>query len=197
MSRLVRGAALAALLVFAAAPRASAQYEPFIGQLALVGFSFCPNGWAEANGALLSIAQNSALFSLIGTYYGGDGVTTFALPNLRGRVPIGAGQGPGLSPRAHGEVGGAESVTLTTAEMPAHTHLHAASTQAANTPNPAAALPARKSRTPLYRGGSGADTTMDSSAISVAGGSQPHENMQPFLAMRWCIALEGIYPSQN
>jgi len=189
--------ALAALgLAIGVAPRAEAQLEPFVGQLMLAGMNFCPEGWFPADGRLLPISTHTALFSLIGTYYGGDGESNFALPDLRGRHPMGQGQGPGLSNRTIGEQGGVESVTLFSSQMPPHTHGLAASTLSANTPNPAAALPARKLRTPLYRGGSPPDTTMDASAITHAGGGQPHENMPPFLVMTWCIADEGIYPSR-
>lgn len=189
--------ALAALaLAIGVAPRAEAQVEPFLGQLMLVGQNFCPNGWALAQGQLLPIITNTALFSLLGTYYGGDGETNFALPDLRGRYPMGNGQGPGLSDRVIGEQGGVESVTLAPSEMPAHTHGLAATTFAANTPNPAAALPARKHRTPLYRGGTPPNTTMDAAAIATAGASQPHENMPPYLVMNWCIALQGVFPQR-
>jgi microcystin-dependent protein len=169
---------------------------PFIGELMLTGYNFCPKGWAPANGQLLSIAQNTALFSLLGTYFGGNGQTTFGLPDLRGRTPIGVGQGPGLSDRAVGEQGGVETVTLTTDQMPAHTHAAYGSTLVGNTPNPAASLPARKVRTLLYRGGSPANTTLAADAIGPTGGGQPHENMPPYLAMTWCIAIQGIYPTR-
>jgi microcystin-dependent protein len=176
--------------------RAMASSEPFLGELMVTGYNFCPNGWASASGQLMAIAPNTALFSLLGTQFGGNGVTTFALPDLRGRVPMGQGQGNGLSDRAIGEQGGTETVTLTTAEMPMHTHAANASTLAGNTANPAAALPARKLRTMLYRGGSAADTTLAPDAIASAGGSQPHNNMPPYLAMTWCIATQGIYPQR-
>ena len=176
---------------------ARAGNEPFLGELMLTGYNFCPQGWAAANGQLLPISQNTALFSLLGTYFGGNGQTTFALPDLRGRTPIGVGQGPGLSDRQLGEQGGAETVTLTTNEMPAHTHAAYGSTLAGNTPNPAAALPARKFRTLLYRGGSPANTTLAADAIGVTGNGQPHENMAPFTAFTICISNAGVYPSQN
>src|SRR5262249_11757094 len=144
---------------------ARAGNEPFLGELMLTGYNFCPQGWAAANGQLLPINQNQALFSLLGTYFGGNGQTTFALPDLRGRTAIGVGQGPGLTDRVVGEQGGAETVTLSTAEMPAHTHAAFGSTLAGNTANPAAALPARKTRTLLYRGGSPANTTLTADAI--------------------------------
>jgi microcystin-dependent protein len=192
MRRICAAIAIATLVV-GAAPRAEAQ-DRYVGQLMLVGFGFCPVGWVEANGALLPISEYDVLFTLVGTTYGGDGETTFATPDLRGRVPIGEGAGPGLTGRVLGERGGQESVTLTVPQMPVHTHTHAASTLEANTPNPAAALPARKLRTPLYRGGSPPNTSFDQAAITPAGGSQPHENMPPFTTLRWCISTSGIYP---
>ena len=173
---------------------ASASSTPFVGELMLSGSNFCPVGWAQAAGQVMLISQNTALFSLLGTQYGGNGQTTFALPDLRGRAPIGAGQGPGLSDRVIGEMGGAETVTLTQAEMPAHSHSAGATSQAANTVSPAGALPARKLRTELYRTGSSADVTMAPDAIGVTGGGQAHENMPPYVAMTWCIALQGIFP---
>jgi microcystin-dependent protein len=176
---------------------AQAGIEPFLGELMLTGYNFCPTGFARAEGQLLPIAQNQALFALLGTQFGGNGATTFALPDLRGRVPMGVGQGPGLSDRYVGEQGGAEQVTLTTPQMPVHTHAARASTQAPNTTSPSDALPARKARTLLYRGGSPADATMAADAIGPSGGSEPHPNLPPYLAMTWCIALQGIFPSQN
>ena len=175
---------------------AKAGFEPFIGELMIVGANFCPQGWAQAAGQLLPISQNTALFSLLGTQFGGNGQTTFALPDLRGRTAIGAGQGPGLTDRTIGEQGGAESVALTQAEMPAHTHGAGATTLPANVTSPAGALPARKSRTVLYRTGSSADTALAPDAVGISGGGQPHDNMPPFTAMTWCIALQGIYPSR-
>jgi len=179
------------------APKASAQAtEPFIGQLMLVGFNFCPVGWAPAQGQILSIAQNTALFSLLGTYYGGDGKTTFALPDLSGRVPIGVGQGAGLSLRQIGETGGQEQVALTVQQMPVHVHAQFGSSQNANAASPSGALPAAKFRTTLYRSGGAPDVQLHPGAIGVQGGDQPHENMQPFLALTWCIALQGVFPSR-
>lgn len=184
---------VAALGVGAAPARAG--LDPFLGELAMFGNNFCPNGWAPAQGQILSIAQNTALFALLGTTYGGNGVTTFALPDLRGRTAIGEGQGPGLSNRILGEQGGSETVTLLSSEMPAHTHTANATSLPGNTSNPTMALPARKSRTQLYRVGT-PNTTMAPDAIGITGGSQPHENMPPFLTMTWCIAMQGIFPSR-
>ena len=165
--------------------------EPFLGSIIMFGGNFAPRGWALCNGQILPIAQNTALFSLLGTTYGGNGQTTFALPDLRGRVPVHPGQGPGLSSYSLGQSAGAESITLTAAEMPAHTHSQPATNADQNTNRPNGAVPAR--------GGVYAGSTDGSAfdATTVAGGSQPHSNLQPYLAVNYIIALEGIYPSRN
>ena len=169
------------LLVLSTRP-ASAQLEPFIGQVSLFGFNFCPRGWAAADGQLLDIASNSALFSLFGTIYGGDGRTTFALPDLRGRAPVHVGQGPGLSNYIEGQKGGVETVTLVSNEMPVHNHaLTELSNQNGNTPGI------------VVRNGGGAQLT----PTTDAGGGAAHENRAPYLVMRYCVALEGIFPSRN
>jgi microcystin-dependent protein len=165
--------------------------EPFLGSIILFAGNFAPRGWAFCNGQLLSIAQNTALFSLLGTTYGGDGQTTFALPDLRGRAPIHAGQGPGLQSYVLGQFGGEETVTLTSAELPPHAHVQPATNDQQTTNRPNGALPAR--------GGVYANES-DGSALhptSSAGGGQPHDNRSPYLALNYIIALEGIYPSRN
>jgi len=188
--------------------------EPFLGQIFLFGFNFAPKNHVFCNGQVFPIAQNTALFSLLGTTYGGNGVTTFALPNLNGFVPMGTGQGNGLSNYVPGEVAGQENVTLLVNEMPAHTHVfdfsqykgtlqcHAG---AGNQRDPAGHVPALESSgaTASYSDASVLAATMDSSAVSVTGGnvgptggSQPHENRQPFLVMNYCIALFGIFPAR-
>jgi microcystin-dependent protein len=187
---------LLALAIVASPFEARASTEPFIGELMLTGYNFCPQGWAMASGQLLAIQQNTALFSLLGTQFGGNGQTTFALPDLRGRAPIGAGQGPGLSERVIGEQGGEEAITLLQSQLPIHNHAAGASTLAGNSVTPANALPAKKFRTQLYRTGSSADSTLAPDAIGVAGGSQPHSNVPPFTAMTWCIAVQGIFPQR-
>ena len=176
---------------------------PFLGMIIIFGGNFQINGWAFCNGQLLSIAQNTALFSLLGTTYGGNGQTTFGLPNLQGRVPVGFGQGPGLSPYSLGQVGGTETVTMQINQMPAHTHiaqLQATSTAAASgAPNGALlATQPRSGGVNVYAAGT-ADTPMSSSAIqvSVTGNTQPIPNLQPYLAINYLIALQGIYPSRN
>lgn len=148
------------------------------------------------NGQLLSIAQNTALFSLLGTQYGGDGQSTFALPDLRGRFPLGAGQGPGLSPRTQGETGGAEQYTLTVAQLPAHTHPLAASKTEATVTSPAGVLLGAKARVPLYAT-PGNFTTMSTLSIGSTGGTQPHPAMPPYVVLNFIIALQGIYPARN
>ncbi|MGH8558230.1 MAG: phage tail protein [Methylococcales bacterium] len=166
----------------------------------MFGGNFAPRGWALCNGQIMSIAQNTALFSLLGTTYGGDGQTTFALPDLRGRVPINPGQGPGLSNYILGEASGTESVTLTVSEMPAHNHLLAANSALGSLPSPIGNFPAGvdDGSGGAFNGYSAtANGTMAPTAASVVGGNQPHPNMQPFLCVNFIIALEGIFPSRN
>lgn len=168
--------------------------EPFLGQLMLVPYNFAPQGWAFCNGQILSIAQNTALFSLLGTTYGGNGQTTFALPDLRGRVAVSAGQGPGLQNYSLGEIAGSEAVTLISSQMPAHTHAVGASTGSAQA-TPDNAFPGSDTSTQIYD--LAASTTMNPQMIQPAGGSQPHENRQPYLALNYIIALQGVYPSRS
>jgi microcystin-dependent protein len=167
--------------------------EPYLGQLLLVSFNFPPKGWAMCNGQLLPINQNQALFSLLGTTFGGDGRQTFALPNLQGRNPIMSGKGYVL-----GEVGGQETHTLILQESPQHTHTIQGATAAANQPKALAHLPGTTTGnfTP-YLPSPGGLTPLGNGTITMAGGSQPHENRQPYLTMNWIIALQGIFPSQN
>jgi len=177
--------------------------EPFLGEIRMMGFNFNPRGWAMCDGQLLPIAQNTALFSLLGTIYGGDGRVTFALPDLRGRVPTHQGRGPGLSDYRIGSRGGAESVTLGIAEIPSHNHtatLHQENV-APNSGNGNNRKLANTSDNPIYTNdvSSTSDRTMHSSSIIVAntGGTQSHLNMQPFLTINFCIALVGLFPSRN
>jgi microcystin-dependent protein len=177
--------------------------SPFIGTIILFAGNFAPRGWALCNGQILSIAQNTALFSILGTTYGGDGQTTFALPNLQSRVPIGAGQGPGLSGYELGEQAGAETVTLTVSEMPAHNHVVEVSTSAADSATASNKFLANTNglfgsdpvTVNTYNGNPGG--TLAGGSISVTGSSLPHTNIQPSLAMNYIIALEGIFPSRN
>lgn len=169
--------------------------EPFIGEIRMFAGNFAPRGWALCNGQLLAVAQNDALFSLLGTIYGGDGRTTFALPDLRGRVPVHYGTGPGLSPRRIGEKAGVERVTLTTAQLPPHTHPQGAATPAGNT-SPIGKLHGDTGTTTLYAAGAGA-SQMHASASQAVGGGQPHDNLMPFTCVNFIIALFGIFPSRN
>lgn len=161
--------------------RAPLGIEPYIGEIVMYGFNFAPRGWAHCNGQMLPIAQNTALFSLLGTTYGGDGQTTFALPDLRGRVPLHAGQGPGLSSYTQGERSGSETVTLLASQIPGHSHtlpevqVRGVGTQAV---------------------GATTGGALGTATTSAVGGAQPHPNMPPYLALYYSIALEGIFPSR-
>jgi len=170
--------------------------DPFVAEIRIFGGNFAPVGWAFCDGQILPIAQNTALFSLLGTTYGGDGKATFALPDLRGRAPMHPGQGPGLSLHDLGESGGARSVALLEAEMPPHTHALQASASATMAyPSPAAAL-GTPSGTALY-GPLTDPVAMAAETLSVAGGGQPHENRQPYLVLSFIIALQGIFPPRS
>lgn len=168
--------------------------EPFIAEVRIFAGNFAPRGWAFCNGQLLPIAQNTALFSLVGTTYGGNGQSTFGLPDLQGRAPMHRGNGPGLNARQLGEKGGSATVTVTEAQMPAHTHALQASDQPAISSQPAGNLPAI-TREDIYSA-SGTPVPMRPDALTPTGGGQAHNNMQPFLALYFIIALTGIYPSR-
>ena len=174
--------------------------EPFIAQVMMFGGNFAPRGWAFCDGQLLPISQNTALFSLIGTFYGGDGRTTFALPDLRGRFPMHEGQGAGLSSRVQGARSGVETNYLTVGNMPSHTHggTVVTSTQEGDRNDPAGAYMARP-EDPLqpYGGSTGGTMAAGSVQIDPAGSGQPVDNMSPFLVLRFVIALQGIFPSRN
>jgi microcystin-dependent protein len=167
--------------------------NPFIGEIRLVAFTFAPQGWASCDGQLLPIAQNTALFSLLGTTYGGNGQTTFALPDFRGRVPIHAGQGPGLAAYTQGESAGTEGVTLTTSQIPLHSHQLNASAAEHTSNRPGGRAVARGG---AYDAAPDGATALHSGSIAGVGGSQPHTNLQPYLAVRFIIAMQGIFPSQ-
>lgn len=187
------------LLCSAFAPTVKAQAsDPFLGQIAFVPYTFAPKNWAECNGQLLSIAQNTALFSLLGTTYGGNGTTTFALPDMRGRMVVHNGQAPG-GPTTYtmGQTGGAESVTLTVTQMPAHSHTVNAVTSEGNQNLPTGSLPADTKVLDKEYSNAAANTTMGSSMISSTGGNQAHENRPPFITLKCIIALQGVFPSQN
>jgi microcystin-dependent protein len=170
--------------------------DPFLGEIRMFAGNYAPRGWALCNGQLLAISANTALFSLLGTYYGGDGRVTFGLPDLRGRVPVDAGQGPGLTNRDLGEVAGSETVTLTMNEMAQHTHTATGNQGPGNSASPAGNVWAGSSRrdstyTPTPTGALGRD------AVGLTGGNQPHANMQPYLTVNFIIALQGIYPPRS
>ncbi len=174
--------------------------EPFVAEIKIFAGNFAPRGWAFCNGQLLPIAQNTALFSLIGTTYGGDGRSTTALPNLQGRAPMHPGRGPGLTPRRLGERSGAEIATLTEAQMPNHTHslnMSGEATDEDGTTDPANALTGEPDASDTMYGPATNLTPMDTSALANVGGSQSHNNMQPYLTLNYIIALVGLYPSRS
>jgi microcystin-dependent protein len=176
---------------------------PFIGQIVLFAGNFAPRGWQYCQGQLLSISQNTALFSILGTTYGGNGQTTFGLPDLRSRVPVGTGQGAGLSPYILGEMTGVENVSLIASQMPAHNHAVQVSSGEADTANASnnylaganGAFGPDQITVNTYNGSP--STTLGVNSISVAGGSQPHTNIQPSLGLNYIICTEGIFPSRN
>jgi microcystin-dependent protein len=178
--------------------------EPFVAEIRIFPFNFAPTGWAMCNGQLMPISQNTALFSLVGTFYGGDGQSTFALPNLEGAAPMHPGLGPGLAQRFLGEAAGVETITLTTSEMPAHTHSMMARAAAGNTTNPTNAVTATTSwvagtsfgAVNAYSTTVPADTPM-SATLAVSGGGLPHSNLQPYLTLNFCIALQGVFPPRG
>lgn len=169
--------------------------EPFIGQIQIFGFNFAPRGWALCDGQLLPISQNTALFSLLGTTYGGDGRTTFALPDLRGRVPVHVGNGPGLSPISWGGRGGAESMTLTSANLPAHTHTLNATNATADQAQPGGNALAQSSEDQYAAAAPG--DAMRAGSVGNTGANQAFGIRNPYLGIYYSIALQGFYPSRN
>ncbi|MEY2510298.1 MAG: hypothetical protein QOE26_1061 [Verrucomicrobiota bacterium] len=173
--------------------------DPFVAEIRIFPFNFAPKGWAFCDGQLLPLSQNTALFSLLGTTYGGDGKSNFALPNMQGNAPMHPGQGPGLSLHDLGETGGSQTVSLLESEIPVHSHvMHASGDPADNNvvTNAMAAKPLGRGNN-LYTTASGALVTMNFSAIAPAGGDQPHNNMQPYLTLSFCIALQGVFPPRT
>jgi len=220
--RLLAPAVMLVGIGFAHVPSAHAQAEPLLGQIMYVPYNFCPRGWTEASGQLLAISQNAALFSLLGTTYGGDGRTTFQLPDLRGRTPVHEGTGPGLSNISLGEKGGSETRTLTFAQMPAHSHTATTtvdnlevtsvlrgSTVSADTNSPAGASLAMPKKDAYSSGSPTADMATGSVESTVTGGSATTTVdstnsgtdsvpvRDPYLGLRACIALQGVFPSRN
>jgi len=175
--------------------------DPYLGEIRMFSGNFAPRNWAFCAGALLSISENNALFSLLGTNFGGDGRATFALPDMRGRIPIHQGYAPSLSPRRIGQHFGTENVYLTNNEMPAHSHTLQASSSEADSTNPSGDVLASHSDGDLPYTGTPSDSTrfenMNSETVGTAGGAQPHSNMMPYQCVSFIISLQGIYPSRS
>jgi microcystin-dependent protein len=178
--------------------------SPFVAEIRIFPFNFAPKGWAMCNGQILPLSQNTALFSLLGTTYGGDGKSTFALPNLQGISPMQAGQGPGLSLRDLGEVGGEETVTLITTELPQHSHFFNADANNATTSNPSGGAYAQGTWVAAPNSGNvniyttaAPDTPLASNALAPTGGNLPHNNLMPYLTLNFCIALQGVFPPRS
>ncbi len=170
--------------------------DPFVAEIRIFPFNFSPNGWAFCDGQLLPLSQNTALFSLLGTTYGGNGKSNFALPDLMGRAPMHPGQGPGLSHRDLGESGGSETVSLLESEIPAHNHTVSGVNDSGLQSSPEGALTARAN---LYKTNPVGNTLVNMSVNTLApvGGNQPHNNLQPYLTLNFCIALQGVYPPRS
>ena len=171
--------------------------SPYVGEIRMFGGNFAPAGWAMCAGQLMPISQNDTLFNLIGTTYGGDGQETFGLPDLQGRMPIHAGQGPGLSNYQLGEKGGVETVTLTTQQIPVHNHAFVCSGDFAQDAQPQNGFFAQLNTGTLYIGPGDPSKNLNGGALTIAGGSQPHDNMMPYLTITFILSLFGIFPSQT
>jgi microcystin-dependent protein len=171
--------------------------DPFVAEIRIFPFNFAPKGWAFCNGQIMPISQNTALFSLLGTYYGGDGKSNFALPNQQGSAPMHPGQGPGLSLHDLGEQGGSETVTLLQSEIPAHSHSLIASLSDGNSQSPVGQLPAAGVGGITMYASPGQVTSLAPGALAPTGGSAPHNNLQPYLTFNFCIALQGIFPPRS
>lgn len=171
--------------------------EPFVAEIRIFGFNFAPRGWAFCSGQFLPIAQNTALFALIGTTYGGDGRTTFRLPNLEGRAALHPGRGVGLSDRRLGEAGGTETVALSQGQLPSHNHQMQCNSGNASSQSPVGNVLAAELGPGQYYGAAQSLGAMASGAIGSTGGSAAHNNMQPFLSLNFCIALLGIFPQRS
>jgi microcystin-dependent protein len=172
--------------------------DPFVAEIRIFPFNFAPKGWAWCDGQILPLSQNTALFSLLGTTYGGDGKSNFALPDLQGCAPMHPGQGPGLSLHDLGETGGSETVSLLESEIPAHTHTLRGDANVSETPDPAGNSLGRGSSVNAYQTDSTNNlVSMAPEALVPAGGDQPHNNLQPYLTVFFCIALQGVYPPRT
>jgi microcystin-dependent protein len=170
--------------------------SPFVAEIRMFCGNFAPIGWALCNGQLLPISQNTALFSILGTTYGGDGKTTFALPNLQGMSPMGQGDGSGLTPAVLGQVGGTATVALTTSEIPAHTHRALGVAHAGSSPSPSGSTWAKEGHE-LYTSSASARTSMNPAALASQGDGQPHNNLPPYLVVNFIIALQGVFPPRS
>ena len=171
--------------------------NPFVAEIRIFPFNFAPKGWAFCNGQLMPISQNTALFSLLGTNYGGDGKSNFALPNIQGSAPMHPGQGPGLSLHDLGETGGSDTVTLLESEMPAHSHVWTASNQQGTDQSPINEMFAGGVGGIALYGPPASITQLAPNALPPAGGNQPHNNLMPYLTLNFCIALQGVFPPRT
>ncbi len=176
--------------------------QPFLGQIQPFGFDFAPKGWAQCNGQILNVQQNTALFSLIGTYYGGNGTTTFGLPNLQSRVPIHMGTGLNGQPYVIGQIAGTETVGLNMSQLPSHNHAFSGASADATAVNPATGAALAKAAVPSgtpsnFYGPMTTPQPLIPAMVAPVGGNLPHNNVQPYLTINWCIALSGLYPSRN
>lgn len=171
--------------------------DPFVAEIRIFPFNFAPKGWAFCDGQILPLSQNTALFSLLGTTYGGDGKSNFALPNMQGNAPMHPGQGPGLSLHDLGETGGSDTVSLLESEIPSHAHALMASNQPGEDPQAVGEALARSVGANLYQASNAGLVNLSGNALAPAGGDQPHNNMQPYLTLNFCIALQGVYPPRT
>jgi microcystin-dependent protein len=171
--------------------------DPFVAEIRIFPFNFAPKGWAFCDGQILPLSQNTALFSLLGTTYGGDGKSNFALPDMQGNVPMHPGQGPGLSLHDLGETGGSDVVSLLESEMPAHSHNLMASSQPGEDPQAVTESFGRSVGANLYQASNANLASMYDGIMAPAGGDQPHNNLQPYLTLNFCIALQGVYPPRT
>jgi microcystin-dependent protein len=171
----------------------------FLGEIRIFPFGFAPNGWASCNGQVLPISQNTALFSLFGTYYGGNGTTTFGLPNLQGASPLHQGQGPGLSPYDIGDTGGSQTVTVLSAQLPPHPHTLQGDGRPGDLNTPSSATVLARSSPSIYKTSAGAATAAMAAQVlgGSGGGSGPHNNLMPYLTLNFCVALQGVYPTRS
>ncbi|MCW5851458.1 MAG: phage tail protein [Anaerolineae bacterium] len=171
--------------------------DPFLAEIRIFPFNFAPKGWAFCDGQILPLSQNTALFSLLGTTYGGDGKSNFALPNMQGNTPMHPGQGPGLSLHDLGETGGSETVSLLESEIPSHSHALRAASDPSDVQGPSPARSMARSAPGFAYTNTTPNTTLSANALAPAGGDQPHNNMMPYLTLNFCIALQGLYPPRT